>query len=205
MTVGGVEADGEGRSSEWTRVAALAGIVIAALCWIKVVLGLDGPLSTDSSLPYRILVLVLVPLGLGIWLKGLSELELRWGQSLSKAGVGIAWLGIIYVALAGLEQYFLDLVGPSIPWAGSGYLLILLGLLFVGIPVLFAKRIPIWSRALPLLLGFPIPLLMLAKSPEESSLFWSSFNLLIGMGFLVLSGVLFLSTEIGKPPPTSPT
>ena len=144
---------------------------------------------------YRALVLLLVPLGLGGWLKGLSELGLGKVEYLAKAGVGVAWLGIAYVVLAGLQQYFFGVFGFWVPWAGSGYLPILLGLVFVGIAVLLSSALPVWSRALPLVLGFPIPLLMLVESPEEFSFLWLWLNLLIGVGFLVLSRVLLLSAQ----------
>ena len=182
------------RSWKWIRIGGLASAVIGALCWLKVLLGLSGPLAVDSS-AYQALVLLLVPLGLGGWLKGLSELGLGKVEYLAKAGVGVAWLGIAYVVLAGLQQYFFGVFGFSIPWAGSGYLPILLGLVFVGIAVLLSNALPVWSRALPLVLGFPIPLLMLAKSPEEFRFLWLWLKLLIGVGFLVLSRVLLLSAQ----------
>ena len=83
----------------------------------------------------------------------------------------------------------------SIPWAGAGYLLILLGLLFVGIAVLRSPALPVWSRALALVLGLSIPPLMLMGSPEEPRLVGLWFELLIGAGFLVLSRVLVLSAR----------
>ena len=167
-----------------------ASALVGALCWIKVFLGLTGPLSVDSPLPYRTLVLVLVPLGLGAWLRGLTNLPTGKSKSLARWGLGIAWLGIAYVVVVGLEQYFLHVIDFSIPWAGSGYMLLLLGLLLVGISVLLSKVLPVWSRALPLILGLPLPLLMLVKIPRDSGVLWMSVTLAVGAGFVVLGWVL---------------
>ncbi len=174
---------------KWIRSGGLAGALVGILCWIKVLLGLSGPLSVESSLPYRVLVIVLVPLGLAAWLQGLSELPLGKIKPLAKVGVGVSWLGMAYVVLAGLEQYFVDLIRSSIPWAGSGYVLMFFGLLLVGIAVLLVKTLPVW-RILPLVLGLPIPLLMLTQIPQ--SLLWISLTLIIGAGFLYLGLVSLL-------------
>ena len=66
----------------------------------------------------------------------------------------------------------------------------LLGLLLVGIAVLLSKVLPVWSRALPLVLGLPLPLLMLAKTPQDSGVLWMSVTLAVGAGFVVLGWVL---------------
>ncbi len=187
-----MKSEKQDRSLKWIRSGGLAGALVGILCWIKVLLGLSGPLSVESSLPYRVLVIVLVPLGLGAWLQGLSELPLGKIKPLAKLGVGVSWLGIAYAVLAGLEQYFVDLIRSSIPWAGSGYVLMFFGLLLVGIAVLLVKTLPVW-RILPLVLGLPIPLLMLTKIPQ--SFLWISLTLIIGAGFLYLGRVSLLYVQ----------
>ncbi len=165
-------------------------MLLGILCWIKALIGFSGPLSEDSPLPYRFLVVVLLPLVLGVWIKGLLELSLGKARSLGRLGLGVAWLGIAYVVLAGLEQYFVDLVPIGIPWAGAGYLAVILGVLLVGIALLVSKVLPPWSRGLPLVLGLPLPLLILARNPEDSAVLWISFALATGAGFLLLGWVL---------------
>ena len=165
-------------------------MLLGILSWIKALLGFSGPLSEDSPLPYRLLVVVLLPLVLGVWIKGLHELSLGRARSLGSLGLRVACLGIAYVVLAGLEQYFVNLVPIWIPWAGTGYLAIILGVVLLGIAVLVAKVLPLWSRSLPLVLGLPLPLLMLAKNPESSPALWTSFALATGAGFLLLGWAL---------------
>jgi hypothetical protein len=171
----------------WSGVASAS---IGVLCWIKVLFGLSGPLSVASPLPYRTLVVVLVPLALAVWLRGLGDLQVSKLSSVAIFGVRIAGLGIVYVVLAGLEQYFVDVISFSIPWAGAGYVLVILGVLMVGTAVLLAQALPVWSRALPLALGVPLPLIMLAEVPQDSGLLWTFVTLVLGTGFLVLGGVL---------------
>jgi hypothetical protein len=180
------------------QAGVVSSAVLGALCWSKGLLGLSGPLSVNSPVAYRALVLLLVPLSLGTWLRGLSEMGLGRREYLARLGARVAWLGIAYVVLAGLEQYFLGVFGFSIPWAGSGYLLILLGVLFVGIAVLLSTVLPVWSRVLPLVLGFLVPPLMLVGTPEEYQRVWLSSELLVGVGFLVLSGALRLSAQVDQ-------
>ncbi len=181
-------------SSQWIRWGGLASLLLGLLCWIKAFSGFSGPLSGSSALPYRLLVVVLLPLVLGVWAQGLFELSIGkahfLGRSLGKLGIGLVWLGITYVMLAGLEQYFVDLVPIGIPWAGTGYAAVTLGVLLLGVALLVAKILPLWSRGLPLVVGLPLPLLMLARNPEDSAVLWTSFTLATGAGFLVLGWVL---------------
>ena len=170
-------------------------MLLGILCWIKALLGFSGGLSEDSPLPYRLLVVVLLPLLLGVWIKGLFELSSGKARSLGTLGLRIAWLGIAYVVLAGLEQYFVNLVPIWIPWAGAGYLAIILGVSLLGIALLVAKVLPLWSRGLPLVLALPLPLLMLAKNPEGAPVLWISFALATGAGFLLLGWALVDSRD----------
>ena len=62
----------------------------------------------------------------------------------------------------------------------------------MGIAVLLAKTLPVW-RILPLVLGLPIPLLMLTKLPQ--SFLWISLTLIIGAGFLYLGRVSLLYVQ----------
>ncbi len=165
-------------------------MLLGVLCVAKAFLGFSGPLSANSPLPYRLLVLVILPLVLGIWTKGLLELPLGKVRPVGKLGLGVAWLGIAYVVLAGLEQYFVNLIPVWIPWAGAGYLAVMFGVLLLGIVLLVAKVLPLWSRGLPLVLGLPLPLLMLVKYTGDSAVLWLSFTLATGAGFLLLGWVL---------------
>ncbi len=182
------------RSSQWIHWGGLASLLLGLLCWIKAFSGFSGPLSESSPLPYRLLVVVLLPLVLGVWAQGLFELSIGkahfLGRSLGKLGIGLVWLGIVYIMLAGLEQYFVDLVPIGIPWAGTGYAAVALGVLLLGVALLVAKILPLWSRSLPLVLGLPLPLLVLARNPEGSTVLWTLFTLATGTGFLVLGCVL---------------
>ena len=182
-------------SARWIAWSGLAAASIGVLCWIKVLLGLSGPLSVASPLPYRILVVVLVPLGLAAWLRGLGGISAGKLRSSAKLGLRIAWLGIAYVVLAGLEQYFVHVIGFSIPWAGAGYVPVTLGVLMVGTAVLLAQALPVWSRALPLALGVPLPLIMLAEVPQGSGLLWTAVTLILGAGFVVLGRVLVFHAQ----------
>ncbi len=178
------------RLSRWIRWGGLASMLLGILCWAKALLGFSGALSDNSPLLYKLLVLVLLPLVLGVWTKGLLELPLGKAMPLGKLGFGVAWLGIAYVMLAGLEQYFVNLIPVWIPWAGAGYLAVILGVLLLGIALLVARVLPLWSRGLPLVLGLPLPLLMLAKNPEDSAVLWILFAVATGAGFLLLGWVL---------------
>ncbi len=177
-------------SPEWVRWGGLASMLLGVLCATKALPGFSGSLSDDSPLPYRLLVLDLLPLVLGVWTKGLLELPLGKVRPVGKLGLGVAWLGIAYVVLAGLEQYFVNLIPVWIPWAGAGYLAVMLGVLLLGIVLLVAKVLPLWSRGLPLVLGLPLPLLMLVKYTGDSAVLWLSFTLATGAGFLLLGWVL---------------
>ncbi len=177
-------------SPKWVRWGGQASMLLGVLCWAKALLGLSGPLSESSPLPYRLLVVVLVPLLMGVWIKGLLGLPSGKARPLGKLGLGVAWLGAAYVLLAGLEQYFVNVIPVWIPWAGAGYLAVILGVLLLGIALTVSKVLPIWSRGLPLVLALPLPLLMLVKYTGDFAVLWLSFTLATGAGFLLLGWVL---------------